>query len=304
VYAEPLYAANLTMSDGNKHNVVFVATESDWVYAFDADSNSCQLLWKKSMLAAGETTVPAADTRELEDLTPEIGITSTPVIDIKSGIIYVCAKTKDSSANYHHRLHAINITSGAEPIDPVEITASSFVPLFHLQRPALLLNNGTVYVAFGSHGDYNTYRGWIMAYDSATVSQKFVWSSTGPDNRGSIWQSGNGVASDSSGNIYVETADGAFDADKGGSNYSNSVVKLDTRGGVLDFFTPSNQSTLKETTSIWVRPASSFCRTRWARHHIRICCSRPARLGSFTCSIRPIWASSTRALTRIFKRGV
>jgi len=244
VDAEPLYVANLAMNDGNKHNVIFVATESDWVYAFDADSNSCQQLWKKSMLAAGETTVPAADTGETEDLTPEIGITSTPVIDINSGIIYVCAKSKDSSANYHHRLHAINITSGAEPINPVEISASNFVPLFHLQRPALLLNNGTVYLAFGSHGDHNTYQGWIMGYDPATLSQKFVWSSTSPNNQGSIWQAGNGVASDSSGNIYVETANGAFDADTGGSNYSDSVVKLTSTGSVLDFFTPLNQSTL------------------------------------------------------------
>jgi len=246
VYAEPLYVANLTMNDGKTHNVVFLATESDWVYAYDADSNSCQQLWKKSMLAAGETTVPTADTLEMKDLTPEIGITSTPVIDINSGIIYVCAKSKDSNAHYHHRLHAINITSGAEPINPVEITAPTFVPLFHLQRPALLLNNGTVYLAFGSHGDKRTYRGWIMGYDSATLSQKFVWSSTSPNsnNRGSIWQSGNGVASDSSGNIYVEIADGAFDADKGGSNYSDSVVKLTRTGGVLDFFTPSDQSTL------------------------------------------------------------
>ena len=244
VYAEPLYVANLTMNEGNKHNVIFVATESDWVYAFDADSNSCQQLWKKSMLAAGETTVPAADTLEMVDLTPEIGITSTPVIDIDSGIIYVCAKTKDSSANYHHRLHAINISSGAEPINPVEITAMNFVPLFHLQRPALLLNNGTVYLAFGSHGDQNTYQGWIMGYDPASLSQKFVWSSTRPGNQGSIWQSGNGIASDSSGNIYVETANGAFDANRGGSDYSDSVVKLTTTGSVRDFFTPLDQSTL------------------------------------------------------------
>ena len=247
VYAEPLYVANLTMNDGNKHNVIFLATESNWVYAFDADSSSCQQLWKKSMLAAGETTVPAADTGDTEGLTPEIGITSTPVIDINSGIIYVCANSKDRSASYHHRLHALNIMSGVESINPVEVTASNFVPLFHLQRPALLLNNGTVYLAFGSHGDHNTYQGWIMGYDSATLTQKFVWSSTDPlngNNQGSIWQSGNGVAADSAGNVYVETANGTFDADIGGKNYSNSVVKLNSAGGVLDFFTPLDQSTL------------------------------------------------------------
>ena len=94
VYAEPLYVANLTMNDGKKHNVLFVVTESDWVYAYDADSSSCQQLWKKSMLGPGETTVPATDTGELNDLTPEIGITSTPVIDVDAGLIYVCAKSK------------------------------------------------------------------------------------------------------------------------------------------------------------------------------------------------------------------
>jgi hypothetical protein len=247
VYAEPLYVANLTMNDAKKHNVVFLATESNWVYAYDADSSSCQQLWKKSMLAAGETTVPPADTGETANVTPEIGITSTPVIDINSGIIYVCAYSKDSSASYHYRLHALNIVSGAESINPVEVTASNFVPLFHLQRPALLLNNGTVYLAFGSHGDRNTYQGWIMGYDSAMLTQKFVWSSTDPlngNNQGSIWQAGNGVAADSAGNIYVETSNGAFDADKGGKNYSDSVVKLNSAGGVLDFFTPLDQSTL------------------------------------------------------------
>ena len=113
VYAEPLYVANLTMNDGKKHNVVFVVTESDWVYAYDADSSSCQQLWKKSMLAPGETTVPFADTGELNDLTPEIGITSTPVIDVNAGLIYVCAKSKDVNV-YFHRLHALSLVSGAE----------------------------------------------------------------------------------------------------------------------------------------------------------------------------------------------
>jgi hypothetical protein len=106
VYAVPLYAANLTMNDGKKHNVVFVATESDWVYAYDADSISCQQFWRKSMLGAGEITVPAADTAELNDLTPEIGITSTPVTDIQSGIIYVCAKSKST------RSYLINMETG------------------------------------------------------------------------------------------------------------------------------------------------------------------------------------------------
>ncbi len=247
VYAAPLYVANLTMNDGKKHNVVFVATESDWVYAYDADSSSCQQLWKKSVLGAAETTVPPADTGEVSDLTPEIGITSTPVIDIQSGIIYVCAKSRTGGGGYVHRLHALELKSGADATSPVEMTAPNFVPLLHLQRPALLLNGGTLYVAFGSHGDHNTYQGWLMGYDPATLSQKFVWSSTDPtsgNKQGAIWQSGGGPAADSSGNVYVETANGEFDADSGGINYSDSVVKLSATGSVVDYFTPSNESAL------------------------------------------------------------
>ena len=247
VYAEPLYVANLTMNDGKKHNVVFIATESDWVYAYDADSSSCQQLWKKNLLGVSETTVLPADILETGDLTPEIGITSTPVIDVNGGLIYVCAKSKDPSSFYFHRLHALNLATGAEPVGAVEITASHFVPRNQLQRPALLLNNGTVYVAFGSHGDFNTYQGWLMGYDGATLAQKFVWSATDAasgNNQGSIWQSGNGVASDSSGNVYLETANGAFNANSGGINYSDSVVKLTSNAAVLDYFTPLDQSLL------------------------------------------------------------
>jgi hypothetical protein len=245
VYAAPLYVANLSMNDGKKHNVVFIATESDWVYAYDADSSSCQQLWKKSMLGAGETTVPPADTGTSTDLTPEIGITSTPVIDLQAGIIYVCAKSK-SAGGYAHRLHALNLASGADAVAPADITAPNFVPLFHLQRPALLLSGGVVYVAFGSHGDQNTYQGWLMGYDAATLTQKFAWSSTDPtsDHQGAIWQSGGGPSADAAGNIYVETANGNFNVDSGGIDYSDSVVKLTANGSVLDYFTPSDESAL------------------------------------------------------------
>ena len=255
MYAQPLYVANLTMGDTKKHNVVFVATESDFVYAFDADSSSCQRFWKTGMLMAGETTVPPVDTGEPNDLIPEIGITSTPVIDTTANpmTIYVCAKSKDSVGGYHHRLHALNLITGAEKAgSPVEITATNFNPLFHMQRPALLLNNGTLYIAFGSHGDNNVYQGWLMGYDPATLAQKFVFFTSDPTNsgpagsgnQGAIWQSGGGPAADSSGNVYVETANGTFDADSGGINYGDSALKLSATGSVLDYFTPSNQATL------------------------------------------------------------
>ncbi|HVN38483.1 MAG TPA: pyrrolo-quinoline quinone [Myxococcota bacterium] len=248
VYAEPLYVAGLTMGDGKRHNVVFVATESDWVYAYDADAPSCQQLWSTRVLQPDETTVPAADTGELNDLVPEIGVTSTPVIDPSTNTIYVCAKSKDSGSDYHHRLYALDLIGGAPKLgSPIEITAPNFVPLYHLQRPALLLDGGTVYVAFGSHGDNNIYQGWVMAYDATSLAQKFAWPATDPtsgNNEGAIWGAGGGPAVDASGNVYVETANGTFDANTGGVNYGDSVVKLNPSGAVASYFTPSDQDTL------------------------------------------------------------
>ena len=254
VYATPLYVANFGIG-GQTRNVVFIATEHDSVYAFDADSPSCVQLWKTSFLSSGVSTVPAADTGELNDLVPEIGITSTPVIDPTTNTIYVVAKTKETMGTgcsmdnpcYFHRLHALDITTGADKLGgPVVLTAPNFVPLYHLQRPALLLNNGTLYIGFGSHGDNNTWQGWLMAYNAATLAQQWVWSSTDPtngNNEGAIWGSGNGPAVDASGNIYVETGNGVFD---GVTNFSDSVVKLSPAGTVLDYFTPFDQAVMQE----------------------------------------------------------
>ena len=254
VYAQPLYMANFTIG-GQTRNVVFIATEHDSVYAFDADSPSCVKLWQTNFLASGVTTVPPADTGELNDLVPEIGITSTPAIDPSTGTIYVVAKTKEtvgsgcssSSPCYFHRLHALDMTSGAEKFGgPVVLSAPNFVPLYHLQRPALLLSNGTVYIGFGSHGDNNTYQGWLMAYGASTLAQQWAWHSTDPtsgNNEGAIWGSGNGPAADASGNIYVETANGVFD---GASNMSDSVVKLNPAGTMVDYFTPFDQNVMQQ----------------------------------------------------------
>jgi hypothetical protein len=249
VYAQPLYIANFSIG-GQTRNVVFVATEHDSVYAFDADSSSCVQLWQISFLSSGVTTVPAADTGELSDLIPEIGITSTPVIDSSTNTIFVVAKTKEtvgsscpSSPCYVHRLHALDLTTGVEKFGgPVVLSAPNFVPLFHLQRPALLLNNGAVYIGFGSHGDNNTWEGWLMAYSTTTLAQQWVWQSTDPTNEGAIWGSGNGPALDASGNIYLETGNGVFD---GTSNFSDSVVKLTPAGVLLDYFTPFDQGVMQ-----------------------------------------------------------
>lgn len=252
IYAAPLYVANLNVG-GQTRNVVFVATEHDSVYAFDADSSSCVQLWYTSFLSSGVTTVPPADTGETSDLIPEIGITSTPVIDPSTNTIYVVPKTKETvgsgcssgSPCYVHRLHALDLATGAEKFGgPVVVSAPNFVPLFHLQRPALMLNNGTVYISFGSHGDNNTYQGWLMAYNATTLAQQWIWCSTDPtsgNNQGAIWGSGNGPALDASGNIYVETANGYFD---GIVNFSDSVVKLSPAGTMLDYFTPFDQAVM------------------------------------------------------------
>jgi hypothetical protein len=253
IYAQPLFVANLTMSDAKTHNVVFVATESDFAYAFDADVSPCKTYWKASMLdpahgaISGETTVPACDTGECDDLHPEIGITSTPVIDTATNTIYLTSKTKESSTAYHHRLHALDLVTGAEKNGgPVEITATGFIPLIHLQRPALLSGGSSVYLAFGSHGDQSTYHGWVMGYDKTTLAQNFVWSATDltvSSSKGAIWQSGAGPALDASGNIWVETANGDFD---GAVSFGDSVVKINpsVTPPVSDYFTPQDQSTL------------------------------------------------------------
>jgi chitodextrinase len=251
VYAQPLYLANFSIG-GQTRNVVLVVTEHDSVYAFDADSSSCVQLWQTSFLSSGVTTVPAADTGELSDLIPEIGITSTPVIDSSTNTIFVVAKTKETTDPtcpcYVHRLHALDLTTGAEKFSgPVVLSAPNFVPLFQLQRPALLLNNGTVYIGFGSHGDNNTWQGWLMAYNSSTLVQQWVWHSTDPtsgNNEGAIWGSGNGPAADANGNIYVETGNGVFDATA--SNFSDSVVKLSPAGALLDYFTPFDQVVMQQ----------------------------------------------------------
>jgi chitodextrinase len=255
VYAQPLYIANFSIG-GQTRNVVFVATEHDSVYAFDADASSCVKLWQTSFLSSGVTTVPPADTGETGDLIPEIGITSTPVIDPSTNTIFVVAKTKETVGSgcssgtpcYVHRLHGLDLATGAEKFGgPVVISTPSFVPLFHLQRPALLLNNSTIYIGFGSHGDNNTWQGWLMAYtySSSTLAQSWVWHSTDPtsgNNEGAIWGSGNGPALDANGNIYVETGNGVFD---GTSNFSDSVVKISPAGSMLDFFTPFDQNVMQ-----------------------------------------------------------
>ncbi|PYX12028.1 MAG: hypothetical protein DMG84_22630, partial [Acidobacteria bacterium] len=253
VYAQPLWVANLTVGGVNR-NVLFLATEHDSVYAYDADSPSCILLWKTSFLGTNVTTMSWQDTvNGATDLIPEIGITSTPVIDAATKTIYVVAKTKETigtgcpmaSPCYVNRLHALDVTTGAEKFGgPVVISATNFDSRRHFNRPALLLNNGTVYVAFGSHADGCNWQGWLFGYDAASLTQKFVQATADPTsgcNGAAIWDGGAGPASDASGNVYVITGNGTYN---GTTNFSESTLKYSPSGTLLDWFTPFNRSVL------------------------------------------------------------
>ena len=259
VDAQPLYVSRLIVS-GSQHSVVFVATEHDSVYAFDADTGSA--LWHASLLASGETL---SDTRGCSQVVPEIGITSTPVIDRGAGAhgtLYVVAMSKDASSAYHQRLHALDLVTGAELLNgPAEIAATSptagggtstFSPGQYEERAALLLLNGTLYTSWTSHCDIAPYFGWIIAFSSSTLSRTAVLN-VAPNSGGTgpaIWMSGGGPAADSSGNIYLLTANGAFETalDANGfpknQDFGNSFLKLSTAGGslsVADYFAMYNE---------------------------------------------------------------
>jgi hypothetical protein len=267
MYAQPLYVPDLTIK-GSTHNVVFVATEHNSVYAFDADDpNAATPLWQVNL----GTSVPSNDICVIDptgdcpytDLIPEIGITSTPVIDTasNSGTMYVVAKTKNTANNtYHFSLHALDITSGAEKFaGPVEIvgqvagtgTGSSngtvtFYALHHTNRPGLLLLNGVVYLAFGSVGDIGIYHGWIFAYDAATLQRTVVLNIAPNGEDAGIWQDGQSLLGDAAGDVYAITANGTFDAASGGVDYGDTFLKLSPSPNmsVLDYFTPGNQVSL------------------------------------------------------------
>jgi hypothetical protein len=261
--ASPLYVANVNIPGKGLRNVVYVATEHDSVYAFDADGSQSAPLWQVSFIdpAHGITTVPPADTGETGDITPEIGITGSPVIDPSTNTLYVVAKTKEGSGGnttYVHRLHALDIATGSEKLGgPVVIqgsvqgtgdgTSGGQVPFLSLrenQRAALLLNNGVVYVAFASHGDNPPYHGWVFGYSASTLQRTMVYNVTPNGEGGGIWQSGDGLAADSSGNVFFVTGDGTFDANSGGRDYGDSIIKISSAGAVLDYFTPHDHATM------------------------------------------------------------
>jgi hypothetical protein len=265
VDAQPLYLSALAIASST-HNVVFVATENDSVYAFDADSGAT--LWHVSLLATGETP---SDPRGCDQVTPMIGVTSTPVIDRTAGphgAIFVVAMSV-SSGVYHQRLHALDVTTGAELFGgPQEISASypapsgggtrTFDPGQYAERAALLLSQGTIYTSWTSHCDDAPYTGWVIAYNETTLAESAVLN-VAPNGTGSgaasagpaIWMSGGGPAADGAGNVYLLTANGAFETTldangfPSGGDFGNSFLKLAPSGAstlaVVDYFTMYNE---------------------------------------------------------------
>jgi outer membrane protein assembly factor BamB len=261
VDAQPLYLSGLTVQ-GAVHNVVYLATEADSVYAYDADSGA--LLWHVSLLPPGEG-VNDLPPYACDQVTPTIGITSTPVIDRNAGahgtMFVVAMSVATASATYHQRLHALDVTSGAELANsPVDITATfpmqgsvtTFEPAQYEERAALLLSQGTLYTSWTSHCDVAPYTGWIIAFSESTLSRTAVLNvapnsgGTGP----SIWMSGGGPAADAAGNVYLLTANGVFETTldaqgfPNGGDYGNSFLKLTLAGASLvvsDYFTMYNE---------------------------------------------------------------
>jgi hypothetical protein len=269
IYAQPLWVAAVAVS-GAPHNVVFVATEHDSLYAFDADSSPCEKLWQVSLIdvshggTGDETTVPGGTTGYLVgkgygDLTPEVGVTGTPVIDPVTSTLYVVSKSMNAAGTlFYQRLHAIDITSGAEKAgSPVDIAATypgtaaggstiAFSAQMEDQRAGLALYNGTVYIAWGSHEDALPYYGWLIGYtyDGAAFTEVSAYNSTPNTGEGGIWMSGAAPAVDEQGRLYVLTGNGAFDADSPtvpDNDYGDSLLQLSATLQVIGYFTPSDE---------------------------------------------------------------
>ena len=262
VDAQPLYLSNVAIPNNGTRNVLYVATEHDSVYAFDADSvsgNSSTTLWHSSTLAAGETS---SDDRGCGQVTPEIGITSTPVIDRTRNAIYLVAVSKTTGGNYIHRIHALNLTTGAELFGgPTTITATYpgsganssngsviFDPKQYNERPGLLQVGGTIYTTWGSHCDAGPYTSWVMSYSADTLQQTSVVNLVPNGNEGGIWMAGTAPAADPSGNIYFIVGNGDFGTTLDGNgfpankNCGNCFAKVSSTAPLtlLDYFTPLN----------------------------------------------------------------
>jgi hypothetical protein len=267
-YAQPLYAPAVEIPGQGTHNVVYVATENDSVYAFDANAAGPPL-WQTSFIdpADGITPVPQPDLgSSCTDITPMIGITATPVIDPATGTLYVLSKVKLGPGAYQQQLHALDITTGLEqPNSPVTITASvpgtgedsvngviTFDPLLQHDRPALTLANGVVYLTFASHCDVQPYHGWILGYDETTLAQVAVFNTTPNGQQAGIWEAGCGPGVDTNGDLITITGNGTFDTGASPVDYGDSFLRLTpvlgTPGSLTvdTFFTPLDELLLDD----------------------------------------------------------
>jgi hypothetical protein len=278
VYAQPLYVSNLAIG-GATRDVIFIATQHDSVYAFDATGASVEPLWHVSLLQAGETPVAAEDVLTT-DIAPEIGITGTPVIDRSTGALYVASKaarpgpTPDAPKTYVQRFHALGLSDGAEILGgPVEIAADvpgaapdavdgrlAFDALRENQRSALALIGGRVWITWAGHGDSPPFHGWLIGYDAKDLrAPPVTWSTTPNGGGGGIWMGAGAASADADGNMYVASANGTFEGDDDDEpepphgvpyaprDWSSSTLRLGTDGGqisVLDSFTPRDQEVL------------------------------------------------------------
>ncbi|HKS67807.1 MAG TPA: hypothetical protein VJR26_11255 [Candidatus Acidoferrales bacterium] len=259
VDAQPLYVSNLRVK-GKKRNVVFIVTEHDLAYAFDADT--FQQLWRVALIPASETP---SDKRDCEQIEPEIGITATPVVDLTAGAhgtMYVVTMSKNARGQYFQRLHALDITTGADRLPPSTIAATYSVPdsggqaekvVFdpkqYKERTALLLSNGVIYTTWSSHCDHDPYNSWVIGMSARTLKRVNALCLTPNGSEGSIWMTGNGPAVDQAGYIYMLLGNGTFDPtlDEHGfpteRDFGNAFVKLEARGnylGVFDYFVMHN----------------------------------------------------------------
>ncbi len=269
IYAQPLWVANLTINSA-KHNVIFVATQHESLYAFDADANPCVPLWTVSLIdnthggSASETSVPSGPGGLVGSgnngaIAPEVGVTGTPVIDPSTNTLYVVSKSVNQSGpTFYQRLHAIDITTGNEKFGgPANITSSitfpgtgdggstdSFNAKQEFQRPGLALVNGIVYVAWASHDDIQPYYGWVVSFNASTLAVKNVLNVSPNVQYGGIWMGGGAPSADANNNLYLITGNATFDATNGSApnnDYGDSFLQLSTGLTVSSYFAPSDE---------------------------------------------------------------
>ncbi|MGA7461720.1 MAG: chitobiase/beta-hexosaminidase C-terminal domain-containing protein, partial [Candidatus Korobacteraceae bacterium] len=264
VYAQPLYVPNVNIPGKGVHNVVYIATENDSLYAFDADSNTgnnFNPLWQVTFINPynGITPISDSDINCYGAVYPQVGITSTPVIDLSSNTIYVLVETKENG-NFFHRLHALDITTGQERSgSPVVIAGSvpgtgagssggvlKFDPLMQFNRSGLLLTSGgNLFLAWASNCDNPPFHGWVMSFNKATLQRNGIWASTANGSNGGVWMSGSGIATDGRGSVYFATGNGTFDTSGSLTDFGDSTIRmfLSSTSGltVADYFTPYDQ---------------------------------------------------------------